>query len=194
MNTYGFKIERPIVRTRSQKSLTSTTAFTAALSVLSMTSPSMAFSEQLNRPTISSISVICDKNYFADCLVADLENDFQTKTSILKRLEHLKSTLKDNWNGEDDLPIEDASYLNAKAAISSIPGRILKHWNLFPDTNGTLLLSPKDDAVAGVSIGNNEFSYAVYVSEDKQLTGKEPFSVDAFKNAIKQIHRLLGYA
>lgn len=194
MNTYGFKIERPIVRTRSQKSLTSTTAFTAALSVLSMTSPSMAFSEQLNRPTISSISVISGKNYFADCLVADLENDFQTKTSILKRLEYLKSTLKDNWNGEDDLPIEDASYLNAKAAISSIPGRILKHWNLFPDTNGTLLLSPKDDDVAGVSIGNNEFSYAVYVSEDKQLTGKEPFSVDAFKNAIKQIHRLLGYA
>lgn len=191
MTAQGFTIEQP--KTRNKSHVSATTAFTAVLSVLSMTAPVSAFSEQLNRPSVVRPSVIGSRSYFAECLVSDLERDFQTKTSMLKRLDYLKSSLKPNWNGEDDLPIEEESYQNAKAALNSMTGRMLKHWNLFPDTNGTLLLSPNDDSVAGISIGNNEFSYAVFVSEDKQLSGKEPFSVDAFKAVIGQTHRLLGY-
>ena len=195
MNNCSFEIVMPKVRSKSHvPSSARSTVFTVVLSMLTVSSTTDIFSSLLSTPKVSAPSVVGDRNWLSECLAADLGNEFATKNGLIKRLDYLKSTLKENWNGEEDLPIEDASYLNAKSAISSLPGRMLKHWNLFPDTNGTLLLSPKDEAVAGISIGNNEFSYAVYVSDDKQITGKEPFSVDAFKNVIRQIHRLLGYA
>ncbi len=56
-----------------------------------------------------------------------------------------------------------------------------------------MLLSPKDKAIAGISIGNNEFSYAAFISDDKQISGREPFSKNAFMSALTQIHRILGY-
>lgn len=193
MTEIASKIERPPVRHKSHMP-TSMSVFTVVLSAMATSVPSDAFAgilsqpQQLVRPTING-----DKNFFADCLVTDLEADFETKTYIRRRLDYLKTALKRNWNGENDYPIEEESYLNTKAAINSLSGRMLKYWNLFPDPNGTLLLSPKDDSIAGISIGNKEFSYAAYISDDCQLTGKEPFSVDAFKGVIKQIHRLLGY-
>lgn len=194
MTEIASKIEKPHVRHKSHVP-TSMSVFTVVLSAMAAAPSANTFTDvlsqplQLVRPTITG-----NKYFFADCLVTDMEADFETKTSFRRRLDYLKSTLKMNWNGENDYPIEEESYLNTKAAINSLPGRMLKYWNLFPDPNGTLLLSPKDDSIAGISIGNTEFSYAAYVSDDCQLTGKEPFSVDAFNGVIKQIHRLLGYA
>jgi|GEM_PF-1978067 len=122
-----------------------------------------------------------------------LGNDFEAQAKLLKKLNALKSSLQYNWNGEYDSPIEESSFTNAKIAISATPGAMLKQWRLFPNPNGTLLLSPKDKSIAGISIGNDEFSYAAYVSDDNQISGKEPFSIDAFKSALNQIHRILGY-
>jgi hypothetical protein len=109
------------------------------------------------------------------------------------KLELLKTSLQHNWNGEADLPIEDDAYANTMAAIDGTPGRLLKYWRLFPNPNGTLLLSPKGNEIAGISIGNSGFSYAAYVADNMQISGKEPFSVNAFKAALQQIHRILEY-
>lgn len=122
-----------------------------------------------------------------------LGKDYDTQAKLLNKLNALKTSLQGNWNGEDDFPIEELAFNNAKVAISATPGSMLKYWRLFPNSNGTLLLSPKDKSIAGISIGNDEFSYAVYVSDDNQIGGKEPFSVVSFKAALAQIHRILGY-
>lgn len=129
------------------------------------------------------------QNDLTDALV----NDYEVQTKLLKKLDFLKNSLGDNWNREGDLPIEESAYNNAKAAIKSTSSVLLKYWRLFPNPNGTLLLSPKGKPVAGISIGNEEFSYAAFVSDDKQISGKEPFNAQAFKYALMQIHRILGY-
>lgn len=126
-------------------------------------------------------------------LITALKEDYEAQSKLVKQLDRLKESLKSNWNGEDDCPIEDRAYFNTKVSILSTPGVMLKYWRLFPNPNGTLLLSPKDKTIAGISIGNDDFSYAAFVSDDKQMSGKEPFSVQAFKSALKQIHRILGY-
>ncbi len=130
---------------------------------------------------------------FQNELIAALGNDYEVQAKLLQKLETLKNSLSENWNGENDCPIEEKAYDNAKNAITHTPSIMLKHWRLFPNPNGTLLFSPKNKSIAGISIGNDEFSYAVFVSDDKQISGKEPFTEQAFKSAMKQIHRILGY-
>ena len=133
----------------------------------------------------------------AECLSSAISkalyDEYETQNSILKRLELLKDSLKENWDKEGGLPIEEQVFNNAKLALSSISGGMLKYWHIFPNPNGTILLSPKNRGIAGISIGNEDFSYAAYISDSKQISGKEPFSVETFKIAIKQIHRILGY-
>ena len=128
-----------------------------------------------------------------ETLTSAFENDFQTKSKLLRRLEALKSSLHEGWDGESGLPIEEQSYQNTKLAIERTPVRLLRRWRLFPDTNGTLTLQAKGVDVAGISIGNREFSYMAYVSPGQQFSGKEPFSQEAFLSALSQIHRILGY-
>lgn len=193
MTDIGNKMERPHARHTSHVSA-SMSMFTVVLSAMAATPVTNAYAEGPSlAQSVVQPSILGDKYFFVDCIVSDMEADFETKTNFRRRLEYLKTTLKQNWNGENDYPIEEESYLNVKAAINSVSGRLLKYWNLFPDPNGTLLFSPKDDSIAGISIGNKKFSYAAYISDDFQLTGKEPFSVEAFKNILKQIHRMLGY-
>lgn len=128
-----------------------------------------------------------------ETLTSAFENDFQTKSKLLRRLEALKSSLHEGWDGESGLPIEEQSYLNTKLAIERTPVRLLRRWRLFPDTNGTLTLQAKGVDVAGISIGNREFSYMAYVSPGQQFSGKEPFSEESFLSALSQINRILGY-
>ena len=128
-----------------------------------------------------------------ETLASAFENDFQTKSKLLRRLEALKSSLHEGWDGEGGLPIEEPSYLNTRLAIERTPVRLLRRWRLFPDTNGTLTLQAKGSDVAGISIGNREFSYMAYVSPGQQFSGKEPFSEESFLSALSQINRILGY-
>ena len=122
-----------------------------------------------------------------------LYDEYKAQDRLLKRLELLKVSLKENWDKEGGLPIEEKVFENTKTALISISGGMLKYWRIFPNPNGTILLSPKNGAIAGISIGNEDFSYAAYISDSKQISGKEPFSVEAIRVAIKQIHRILGY-
>ena len=194
MTDIASKIERPPVRHRNYMS-PSMSVYSVALLVMSAPHSATAdtVASNLTSPSIVQPCPIDQKTFFVECLVSDMESDFETKIKFRRRLEYLKTTLKSNWNGENDYPIEEEAYINTKAAINGTAGRLLKHWDLFPDSNGTLLFSPKDDAVAGISVGNKEFSYAAYISDDYQLNGKEPFSLESFKDALLKIHRMLGY-
>jgi len=161
-----------------------TASLTVAMSMVALDSYAV---ENIYQPIF-----ITSESYQND-LTEALVNDYEVQTGLLQKLEFLKNTLKDNWNREGDSPIEECAYNNTRAAIKYTPSIMLKHWRLFPNPNGTLLLSPKGTSIAGISIGNEEFSYAAFVSDDKQISGKEPFNEQAFKYALMQIHRILGY-
>lgn len=170
----------------------------SVFSQASISLASMTFALSIAQSDIS-VDPIYYNPIFPNCdpyqveLVAALGEDYTVQNRLLQKLENLKSSLNNNWNGENDLPIEDKAYYNTKTLLLATPGNLLKYWRLFPNPNGTLLLSPKDSSIAGISIGNEEFSYAAFVSDDKQISGKEPFDVLSFNDALKQIHRILGY-
>lgn len=75
--------------------------------------------------------------------------------------------LTTGWDGEGGLPIEKRVIGNVRKMLTSCDERILAHWLLFPDTNGTLLLQyDGTDKEASISIGNTAFSY--FVDKDNQ--------------------------
>lgn len=137
--------------------------------------------------------IFVNGEWFTQTISKALYDEYKAQDRLLKRLELLKVSLKENWDKEGGLPLEEKVFENTKTALISISGGMLKYWRIFPNPNGTILLSPKNGAIAGISIGNEDFSYAAYISDSKQISGKEPFSVEAIRVAIKQIHRILGY-
>lgn len=172
----------------------------ASISSITCAALTICFTSSAPSLKISTFDTITNKISFIDCKSNDnrlnkvITYDFTIKTELLKKLDTLKESLELGWNGEADLPIEEKSYLNTRQALMATPPSMLKYWTLYPNTNGTLLLSPKDESVAGISIGNDDFSYAAYVSDDQQTSGKELFSEESFTAALRQLHRILGYA
>lgn len=114
-----------------------------------------------------------------------------TRQDMLFRLEELKAQ-PENWDGYGAVPLEAASYQNMLSAINNTPQDALTHWNLFPDTNGTLLLTTDSEKLASISIGNEYFSYVAIVDENHKIQGQEPFSPAAFAIAISRINKLLS--
>lgn len=134
----------------------------------------------------------CNDEHFVipASLVADLNRNAEIKERLISRLSEFKSNLEYGWNGGADLPMEEMSISNALAAVDATASEELVKWTVFPSPNGTILFSPTDDFVAGISIGNNEFSYAALGNKGQEIKGKEKFSVKSFKLAISLINSL----
>ena len=135
---------------------------------------------------------VCDNWHIAipESLVTELNRNAEIKERLISRLSEFKSNLKYGWNGGTELPMEEMSISNALAAIDATASEELVKWTVFPSPNGTILFSPTDDFVAGISIGNNEFSYAALGNKGQEIKGKEIFSVKSFKLAISLINSL----
>lgn len=121
-------------------------------------------------------------------LISELNKNAEIKNRIISRILTFKEELKEGWNGNDELPMEDLSVANALAAVEATTSEELEKWTVFPSTNGTILFSPLDNFIAGISIGNDEFSYAAIGNAGQEIKGKEPFSVKSFKLAISLIN------
>ena len=134
----------------------------------------------------------CDDEHFVipASLVADLNRNAEIKERLMSKLSGFRSELEYGWNGGTELPMEEKSLSNALAAIDAMPSEELAKWTVFPSPNGTILFSPTDDFVAGISIGNNEFSYAALGNKGQEIKGTEIFSVKSFKLAIRLINSL----
>lgn len=135
---------------------------------------------------------VCDNWNIAipESLVTELNRNAEIKERLISRLSEFKSNLKSGWNGGTELPMEEMSISNALAAVDATSSEELVKWTVFPSPNGTILFSPTDDFVAGISIGNNEFSYAALGNKGQEIKGKEKFSVKSFKLAIGLINSL----
>ena len=70
--------------------------------------------------------------------------------------------------------------------LEVIDKQLLVGLTIFPETNGTLLIDCTDKE-AGISLGNDKFSY--YIIKDGQVIGENgiDFSVQAITQVIKKI-------
>lgn len=126
-----------------------------------------------------------------------MNNTYQK--DLFSSLEKLKDTLLDSDGFDEFIELEEKSYENTRKAIEVL-GDNSKYFNLFPNTNGTLLLVASnkytgEDKCAAISIGNEEYSYySSNWSNSKNtttITGVHNFTVDNFKETITDILDLI---
>lgn len=109
----------------------------------------------------------------------------------LNRLEELMQ-LQDNWDGYGTLKIEREAYENTKEALVVIAKKTSEPWNLFPNTNGTLLLTAPDRKKASINIGNNEFSFFAMGENKSSVQGMEKFSTENLSTVFGEILTVIG--
>lgn len=126
----------------------------------------------------------------SDNLISKLNINAGIKERLISRLIQFKNELKCGWNGNAELPMEEMSVSNALAAVDATSAEEFAKWTVFPSPNGTILFSPTDDHIAGISVGNDEFSYAAIGNRGQEIKGKEVFSVKSFKLAIRLINSM----
>lgn len=109
----------------------------------------------------------------------------------LNRLEELMS-LPENWDENGALPIEREAYENTKCALRVIGEKTPEAWNLFPNTNGTLLLTAPGKQLASINIGNEKFSFFAIGTNKKMVKGMEAFSLENLTKAFNQIQTVIN--
>ncbi|MBR1505766.1 MAG: hypothetical protein IJ614_06630 [Prevotella sp.] len=90
------------------------------------------------------------------------------------------------WDGEDAVPLTDQVIENFSHVLEVIDKQLLIGLTIYPETNGTLLIDCTDKE-AGISLGNDKFSY--YETKNGHVTGENgiDFSVQAITQVIKKI-------
>ena len=109
----------------------------------------------------------------------------QAYLTMLDKLQSYKA-YPAGWDGEDAVPLTNQVVTNFSHLLEVIDKKLLIGLTIFPETNGTLLIdSTKKEA--GISLGNDKFSY--YEIKDGQVTGESgiDFSVKAMTQVIKKI-------
>ncbi|MCF0186283.1 MAG: hypothetical protein HUJ98_07340 [Bacteroidaceae bacterium] len=130
-------------------------------------------------------------NRCPEALSKQLSADSHKKISFQNRIEEL-SHLGDNWDCRGAVPMEETTLNNVKSVAEMLTGGMLDYWDLFPDVNGTVLLTTKDGQIASISIGNEEFSYAAVINNQRMI-GQEKFDSHRVVSTIKHMHQFLGY-
>ncbi len=107
--------------------------------------------------------------------------------TILDKLKTYQSYTK-GWDGEDASPLTENVVANFSHVLEVIDKALLLNITIYPETNGTLLIDCTKRE-AGISLGDERFSY--YEIDGGKVTGENgiPFSVSAFTKVIKQINR-----
>ena len=118
----------------------------------------------------------------------DVDTDAQAAYyAILDKLKTYQSYTQ-GWDGEDASPLTAKVVSNFCRVLGVVDKHLLQGLTIYPETNGTLLIdSVKREA--GISLGDERFSY--YEINNNQVTGKNgiPFSVAEFIETIKHINR-----
>lgn len=133
-----------------------------------------------------------DEYKFIECQNARKSTESYYKDSFQNKLDEL-ACLKRGWDGYDALPIEKRSYKNMKEALTLLNVKQMSHFNLFPNTNGTLILSAKGKYLASINIGNKNFSYFAIGENGQEAKGVSSFTRNAFIKAVKEIGNVLGW-
>lgn len=105
---------------------------------------------------------------------------------ILDKLNTYKNYQR-GWDGENASPLTSEVVSNFSSVLEVIDKRLLLGVTIYPETNGTLLVDC-NRREAGISLGNDRFSY--YITDNDKVEGKNgiPFSVMAFTEVLKIIN------
>lgn len=194
MDEYGYKIAEPEIIATSNYSSHGWVFKFCVLSSIALSFGSVPDSEILQSQTSNNgeLVSICENigSIFSDSLVSELNINAEIKERLISRLLQFKNELKQGWNGNAELPMEEKSIFNALEAVETTSAEEFAKWTVFPSPNGTILFSPTDDLIAGISIGNDEFSYAALGNRGQEIKGKKDFSVKSFKLAIRLINSM----
>ena len=136
--------------------------------------------------------------YEADCeaiecsfSVDKAEKDYFEKA---KKKLHGLLALKAGWDGYDALPLEKASYDNTKTALGILlDHNLISRFSLFPNTNGTLILTARGEDMSSISIGNESFSYFTKGKDGETVKGEVPFTKGSFVKAVNEVAHVLGW-
>ena len=129
------------------------------------------------------------KHSLAQKLDEDAVADVASQTAyydILKKWNTYKGYAQ-GWDGEEASPLTPQVVDNFNQVLNQIDKRLLQGLTIYPETNGTLLIdSTKREA--GISLGDQRFSY--YVIEGDKITGQDgiPFTPEAFAQVIARIN------
>lgn len=194
MDEYGYKIAEPEIVATSDYSV-----YGWALKFCVFSSIALSFGNSTNLAILQSqttnngdfVSIFEDaSSIFSDNLISELNINAEIKERLISRLLQFKNELTQGWNGNAELPMEEKSVLNALEAVETTSAEEFTKWTVFPSPNGTILFSPTDDLIAGISIGNDEFSYAALGNRGQEIKGKKDFSVKSFQLAIRLINSM----
>jgi hypothetical protein len=106
---------------------------------------------------------------------------------LLRKFDTYKKYTK-GWDGDDAVPLTQKVIDNFSLILERVDAHLLCNLTIYPETNGTLLIdSTKREA--GISLGDNNFSY--YEIDGDKVIGKNaiPFSVSAVSEVISLINR-----
>lgn len=84
-------------------------------------------------------------------------NISELQAKALNRLKELEQ-LPDNWDEEGAAKIDQDIINHAVDIVYGCDDKVLSNWNIFPDTNGTLLFQKADNS-AIASIGKGKYSF-----------------------------------
>lgn len=107
------------------------------------------------------------------------------KSKMNARLEEL-AALPKGWDDENALPIEQKVISNTKRLIESSDETVIGKWVLFPDVNGTIMLTSKNQK-GNISIGCDSFSYAVETKKGLERKDSMKFSTRSLNRILKSI-------
>ena len=109
----------------------------------------------------------------------------EVRLKYIARLDDL-AALTDDWDGNGAHHIIPSVIEVIREVVEKTPVSLLSFWRIFPDLNGTLLITAKGKHIATLSIGVDEFSFVVRNLAEKTVGGKRPVSVD-------DIIKVMGY-
>ena len=106
--------------------------------------------------------------------------------AILDKLKTYQGYEK-GWDGEQASPLTEKVVSNFSHVLETIDKKLLEGITIFPETNGTLMID-STRREAGISLGDDKFSY--YVIDGDVVKGENgvPFTVSALTNIIKEIN------
>lgn len=107
--------------------------------------------------------------------------------TLLDKLNTYKAYTK-GWDGEEAAPLTEHVISNFCMMLDKMDKSLLQDLTIYPEVNGTLLIdSTKREA--GISLGNDKFSY--YEINDGKIAGENdiPFSVKSISEVISRINK-----
>lgn len=144
--------------------------------------------------SINTTGNLNPSNLKKDKVLSFTEHYFE-KERMLDKLSYLFLSLsKNGWDGYGAVPIERASYYNARKVVMGTPDNILKLWNVFPSPNGTISFEFKDKQIAAMSIGNEDFSYVAISESGDTLMDELAFKDNMAVDALVAMSKLFGYS